>query len=163
MHTYELPWFKKQQGLFGRVLGGWSFTGVWTLNTGRLYGPSLTGVARQVANRPDVVGEWYIEPDKRTIFQYFNTAAFARPKDWTYGNSGKWVVRGPGSIDLSAFALKNIRILEKLTAQLRIESFNVANHMNLQDINTQLGNRSFGQISSVGSPRYFQSGIKLMW
>ncbi len=163
MHTYELPWFKKQQGLFGRVLGGWSFTGVWTLNTGRLYGPSLTGVARQVANRPDVVGEWYIEPDKRSIFQYFNTAAFARPKDWTYGNSGKWVVRGPGSIDLSAFALKNIRILEKLTAQLRIESFNVANHMNLQDINTQLGNRAFGQISGVGSPRYFQSGIKLMW
>lgn len=163
MHTYELPWFKKQQGIFGRVLGGWSFTGVWTLTTGRLYGPSLTAVARQVASRPDVAGEWYLEPDQRSIFRYFNTAAFARPADWTYGNSGKWVVRGPGSIDLSAFALKNIRIVEKLTAQLRIESFNAANHMNLSDINTQLGNRAFGQISGVGSPRYFQSGIKLMW
>jgi hypothetical protein len=163
MHTYELPWFKKQQGLFGRVLGGWSFTGVWTLTTGRLYSPSLTGVARQVATRPDVVGEWYLEPSQRGIFRYFNTEAFARPADWTFGNAGKWVVRGPGSIDLSAFALKNIRILEKLTAQVRIESFNVANHMNLADINTQLGNRAFGQISGVGSPRYFQSGVKLIW
>ncbi|MFN7939441.1 MAG: TonB-dependent receptor [Bryobacteraceae bacterium] len=163
MHTYELPWFRKQQGLFGRVLGGWSFTGVWTLTTGRLYGPSLTGVARQVASRPDVVGEWELPKSERNIFRYFNTGAFARPADWTYGNSGKWVVRGPGSIDLSAFALKDVHIVERVKLQLRVESFNVANHMNLQDINTQLGNRAFGQISGVGAPRYFQFGAKVIW
>ncbi|MCC6540046.1 MAG: TonB-dependent receptor [Bryobacterales bacterium] len=163
MHTYDVPWFKEQRGLLGRVLGGWSFTGVWTATTGRLYSPSLTPVARQVASRPDVVGEWRLPESERTIFRYFNTAALARPADWTFGNAGKWVLRGPGSLDLSAFALKDIRIFERLKTQLRVESFNVANHMNLSDINTQLGNRSFGQISGVGAPRYFQFGIKLLW
>lgn len=163
MHTYELPWFKGQKSLLGRALGGWSFTGVWTVTTGRLYSPSLTGVARQVASRPDVVGNWFLPADQRSLFRYFDTTAFARPKDWTYGNAGKWVVRGPGSIDLSAFALKDIRIIERLKTQLRVESFNVANHMNLQDINTQLGNRAFGQISGVGAPRYFQFGLKAIW
>jgi hypothetical protein len=163
MHTYEIPWFKAQRGLFGRVLGGWSFTGVWTGTTGRLYGPSLTAVARQVATRPNVVGDWRLPDSERTIFRYFNTAAFARPGDWTFGNAGKWVVRGPGSIDLSAFALKDVRVIERLKVQLRVESFNVANHMNLQDINTQLGNRAFGQISGVGAPRYFQFGVKAIF
>ncbi len=163
MHTYELPWFRAQRGIFGRVLGGWSFTGVWTLTTGRLYSPSLTAAARQVASRPNVVGEWRLPEDQRSLFRYFDTNAFARPADWTYGNAGKWVLRGPGSIDMSAFALKDIRIVERLRMQLRIESFNALNHMNLSDINTQLGNRSFGQISGVGSPRFFQFGAKMMW
>jgi len=163
MHTWDLPWYKNQQGILGRVVGGWSFTGVWTLAAGRLYGPALTAVARQVATRPDVVGDWYLEPEKRSIFQYFNKAAFARPKDWTFGNAGKWVVRGPGSIDLSAFALKNVRVVENVLVQLRVEAFNAMNHMNLQDINTTLGNSAFGQVSGVNSPRYFQFGAKLIW
>lgn len=163
MHTYELPWHKSQQGLWGRLLGGWSFTGVWTFASGRLYAPTLTAVARQVATRPDVAGDWYLEPSQRSIFRYFNTAAFARPKDWTFGNSGKWVVRGPGSIDLSAFALKDVRIAEQMRVQLRLEVFNAMNHLNLQDINTQLGNRAFGQVSGINSPRFIQLGGKFIW
>jgi hypothetical protein len=162
-HTWEPPWYKNQRGFMGRILGGWNVSGVWTLNSGRLFAPGLTGVPRQVASRPDVVGDWYLAPDQRSLFQYFNTAAFARPKDWTYGNSGKWVIRGPGSIDLSAFALKEIRMVEQVRVQLRLEAFNVMNHMNLGGFNTQLGNRAFGQVNDVGAPRYLQIGVKLMW
>lgn len=163
MHTYELPWYRNQQGLLGRILGGWSVTGVWTLTSGRLFGLSLTGVPRQVATRPDVVGDWYLAPEQRSLLRYFDTSAFARPKDWTYGNAGKWIVRGPGSIDLSAFLLKDVRILENLKLQFRVESFNAMNHMNLGGFNTQLGNRAFGQINDIGSPRYFQYGAKILW
>ncbi len=162
-HTYELPWYKNQQGFVGRILGGWSVSGVWTINSGRLYGPSVTGVARGVASRPNLVGDWYIQPDQRSLFSYFNTAAFARPADWTYGNSGKWIVRGPGTIDLSAFALKDVRVVERIRLQFRLEAFNAMNHMNLQDINTTLGNAAFGQISGVGGSRYLQIGAKLFW
>jgi len=162
-HTWELPWYKSQKGLLGRVLGGWSVSGVWTLTSGRLFLPSLTAVAGGVASRPNVVGDWYLEPDKRSLFAYFNTAAFARPASWTYGNSGKWVIRGPGSIDLSAFALKEVRIFEQARLQLRLEAFNAMNHMNLGGFNTQLGNRAFGQINDVGAPRYLQIGGKFMW
>jgi hypothetical protein len=35
--------------------------------------------------------------------------------------------------------------------------------MNLESINTQLGNRAFGQVSGVGAQRYLQIGAKLLW
>ncbi len=162
-HTYETPWFKSQQGFLGRILGGWSVSGVWTLTSGRLFAPTLTNVAGNVANRPNVVGDWYIDPNQRSLFKYFNTSAFARPASWTYGNSGKWVIRGPGSIDLSAFALKNVRVAEKINLQFRAEAFNAMNHMNLGGFNTQFGSSSFGQVNDVGSQRYIQIGAKLMF
>ncbi|MDQ2950510.1 MAG: carboxypeptidase regulatory-like domain-containing protein, partial [Acidobacteriota bacterium] len=87
-HTYEPPWFRAQKGFVGRILGGWSVNGVWTWNTGRLYAPTLTGAPRQVATRPNVVGNWEIPSDQRTAFRYFDPTAFARPADFTYGNSG---------------------------------------------------------------------------
>jgi len=162
-HTWDLPWYKNQRGWLGRIAGGWSVSGVWTFSTGRLFGPSVTSVARGVATRPNVVGEWYLPPEERSLFRYFRTEAFARPPDWTYGNAGKWIIRGPGSYDLSAFALKDVRILEKMRIQLRLEAFNALNHMNLESINTQLGNRAFGQVSGVGAQRYLQIGAKLLW
>lgn len=163
MHTYELPWFRSQRGLFGRVLGGWSFTGVWTLTSGRLFAPSIVAKPGRVATRPNLVGDPQLDKDQRTLGKYFNISAFADPAPWTYGNSGKWVIRGPGSIDLSAFALKDIRVLENMKIQLRVESFNAMNHMNLGGFVTQFGNSKFGEINDVGSPRYFQFGAKLIW
>jgi len=162
-HTWELPWHRAQRGLLGRLAGGWSISGVWTANTGRLFGPGLTAAPRQVATRPDVVGDWRLPESERTLFRWFRTEAFARPKDFTYGNCGKWVVRGPGTIDLGAFALKSVRIREGLNAQLRVEAFNAMNHMNLDGVNTTLGHAAFGQINSVGSQRYLQLGAKLQW
>ncbi len=162
-HTWELPWHKSQRGLLGRLAGGWSLSGVWTLATGRLFGPTVTAVARGVATRPDVVGPWYLPKSERTLFRYFNTAGFVRPPDWTYCNAGRWIIRGPGSVDLSAFALKDIAVLENMRVQLRLEAFNAMNHMNLESINTQLGHRSFGQVSGTGAPRYLQIGAKFIW
>ncbi|MDQ2949620.1 MAG: hypothetical protein M3Y27_27410, partial [Acidobacteriota bacterium] len=162
-HTYEPPWFRAQKGFVGRILGGWSINGVWTWNTGRLYAPTLTGAPRQVATRPNVVGEWEIPSDQRTAFRYFNAAAFARPPDFTYGNSGKWVIRGPGSFDLSAFALKEIRVAERATLQLRVEAFNALNHPYYTDVATQLGNSTFGQVSGVSTQRYLQLGGKFIF
>ncbi len=162
-HTYETPWFRSQKGFLGRVLGGWSLNGVWTWNTGRLYSPGLTAAPRQVATRPNVVGEWELPNDQRTLFRYFNPAAFARPADYTYGNSGKWVIRGPGSFDLSAFALKSFRVLERATLQLRVEAFNALNHPYWTDVAATLGRSDFGQVSGIATPRYLQLGAKFIF
>ncbi len=162
-HSYDLPWFKSQKGILGRIAGGWTISGMWIINSGRLYGVSMTGAPGQIASRPNLVGDWQLPADQRTIYRWFNTAAFARPAPYTYGNLGKWVLRGPGTFTTSAFALKNIRVVEKLTLQARIEAFNAMNHMDLQDINTNMGTPQFGQIGGVGTPRYFQLGLKLIY
>ena len=162
-HTYDTPWFKDQKGWMGRILGGWSINGMWTWTTGRLYSPALTSAPRQVASRPDVVGEWELPADQRTQTRYFNTAAFARPADFTYGNAGKWVVRGPGTFDLSAFALKNVRVMERATLQLRVEAFNAINHWYWTDPGTTLGRSDFGQMTGISTPRYLQLGAKFLF
>jgi hypothetical protein len=161
--TYDTPWFRAQKGLVGRVLGGWSVNSMVTWTTGRLYGPAVTSVARGVATRPNVVGDWLLPADQRTIFRYFNTAAFARPADFTFGNAGKWVLRGPGTLDVSAFAMKNIRVWERGTLQLRVEAFNAINHWYPTDLNTTLGQSNFGQVGGVSTPRYLQLGAKFMF
>lgn len=161
--TYTTPWFKNQRGFAGRILGGWSINAVTTWTTGRLYAPGLTGAPGQVANRPNVVGEWELSGDERTPFNYFNTAAFARPAAWTFGNSGKWVLRGPGTFDVSAFALKEVRILERALVQLRLEAFNALNHPYYTDLNTTLGASNFGQVAGVATQRYVQLGAKFMF
>ncbi|MCX6624358.1 MAG: hypothetical protein NTY38_25515 [Acidobacteria bacterium] len=137
--------------------------GLWMMNTGRLYSVSMTSAPGQVATRPDLVGDWRLPESQKTIFRWFNTAAFARPAAYTYGNLGKWVLRGPGTFSLSATALKEIRVVEKLRLQLRIASFNAMNHMDLQDINTNMGTAQFGQIGGVGAQRYFQFGLKMFY
>lgn len=162
-HTYEPPWFKNQKGFTGRVLGGWSVNGLWTWNTGRLYAPSLNAAPRQVATRPDLIGNWELPSDQRTLTRYFNTSAFARPADFTYGNAQKWLLRGGGSFDLSAFALKEIRIAERARLQLRLEAFNALNHPYYNDIGTTFGNSNFGQITGVATQRYIQLGGKFFW
>ncbi|MGC4055414.1 MAG: hypothetical protein QM757_41825 [Paludibaculum sp.] len=162
-HTYETPWFKGQQGIIGRILGGWERF----RRRDAHQRPPLRTHAHQCCGQcgepPERCRRLDIQPDQRSLFKYFNTAAFARPASWTYGNSGKWVTRGPGSIDLSAFALKNVRVAEKVNLQFRLEAFNALNHMNLGGFNTQLGSSSFGQINDVGTPRYLQIGAKLMF
>ncbi|MFB3827295.1 MAG: carboxypeptidase regulatory-like domain-containing protein [Bryobacteraceae bacterium] len=163
MHTWEVPWYKPQRGLLGRIAGGWSMSGIWTWNTGRLYAPGLTAAPRQVATRPDVVGEWRLDSSERTPFRWFRKEAFARPADWTYGNAGKWVLRGPGAFDFSAFALKDVRVWERFKLQARVEAFNAFNHPYWTDLNTTLGSSTFGQVGGISTMRYIQLGVKLLW
>jgi len=79
------------------------------------------------------------------------------------GNAGKWVIRGLGAFDFTAFALKDVRVLESLKLQFRLEAFNAFNHMYFDGINTQLGSRAFGQVDGTGAQRYIQLGAKLIW
>ncbi|MGH9667700.1 MAG: hypothetical protein ACRD9L_25060, partial [Bryobacteraceae bacterium] len=162
-HTYNTPWFRNQKGFLGRVLGGWSINGVWTWTTGRLYDMSLTGAPGQVATRPNVVGDWQVPGSEQTPFHYFNPAAFSRPAPYTYGNAGKFILRGPGTFDLSAFALKEVRVAERMNLQLRLEAFNALNHPYYTDLATQFGTSTFGQVGGVATQRYLQLGVKLMF
>ena len=133
------------------------------INSGRMYSVSMTSAAGQIATRPNLVGDWQLPVEQRSIYRWFNTAAFARPAAFTYGNLGRWVLRGPGTFNTSAVALKNVRIAVQAIVQFRVECFNAMNHMDLTDINTNMGTGQFGQIGGVSTPRMFQFGAKFLW
>jgi hypothetical protein len=71
------------------------------------------------------------------------------------------VLRGPGLFNLDLAAHKSFRITERITARLRLESFNLTNTPALGAPSTQVGSVAFGQISSAGTPRDNQAALKI--
>lgn len=98
--------------------------------------------------------------------RYFDTAAFAIPLTFTYGNAPPTEpdVRGPGIAyyDLSIF--KSFKVVEKLSAQIRFEGFNVFNRVQFAKPGPQVGSTALGVITvQQNQPRKLQLGIKLIF
>jgi len=165
--VYELPFGRgKPLGshwshLTNAVLGGWSLGPIVTVDTGMPLNLTVAGTPSNSGqqDRPNVVGNWRLSDP--TVREWFNTAAFVPNAPYTYGNAGRNVLRGPGVFNLDLAAHKSFRITERVTAQLRLESFNLTNTPALGAPNTQVGNVAFGQISSAGTPRDNQAALKI--
>jgi Carboxypeptidase regulatory-like domain/TonB dependent receptor len=171
--VYQLPFGQGRQfgANWNRItngfLGGWAFAPIFTVSTGLPLNitvngnPSNTGSG---ADRPNVVGNWQLA--NPSVAEWFNTAAFVANAPYTYGDAGRNVIRGPGLVDLDLALHKSFRITEKVSAQLRIESFNSTNTPALGAPNTVLGNALFGQITATAvgtSSRDNQVGLKVVF
>jgi hypothetical protein len=176
-YVYELPFFRDQKGLTGRLLGGWQFSGITTYASGVPFTVTTTAVdpagqgllaagsaAGAAGNgpRPDMIADPN-DNAPHTIAQWFNTAAFAnvpagvsRP-----GNASRGSVLGPGYGRWDLALARIIKINEGLKLQLRGEMFNIFNHTNPLNINTVLTNTQYGQVTSTRDPRLVQTGLKL--
>jgi hypothetical protein len=94
------------------------------------------------------------------IDNYLNRAAFAQPANGLLGNLPRNYAVGP------AFWQINLAISKFITfgtrrAELRLESFNLLNHFNWGDPQTNFNSSTFGKITTqAGDPRILQFGIK---
>jgi hypothetical protein len=115
-----------------------------------------TGITGQ---RPDQVLE---NPyGDKTLAQYLNPAAFADAAPGENGTHARGSVQGPAywSIDLALAKLISIGGTQSL--ELRVETFNLLNHFNWGNPQTNFDSGAFGRIQSqAGSPRILQFGIK---
>ena len=145
------------------VLGGWSLAPIYSFTSGSSLNLSVNGNPSNSGqtDRPNVIGDWRL--DNPSVQQWFNTAAFAANPLYTYGNAGRNILVGPHRNNLDAAAHKTFRINERITAQLRLESFNATNTAPLGNPNTQVGNPNFGVISSAGTQRNNQIGLKILF
>ena len=169
--VYELPFGRgKAHGanwnrFTNAALGGWSIAPIVTVDSGFPLNLTVNGNPSNSgpfgADRPNVVGDWHLSDP--TVQEWFNTAAFAKNAPYTYGDAGRNVLRGPGLFNLDLAAHKQFRITERFTAQLRLESFNTTNTPPLGAPNTIVGSPQFGQISSAGTPRDNQIGLKILF
>ena len=78
-----------------------------------------------------------------------------------YGNEQINRFRNPNFNEWDAALLKNTRIYERLNFQLRFEVYNVFNRVNLQGIDANLPDGTFGQVTSQYNPRNLQVGAKV--
>ncbi|MGH9721257.1 MAG: hypothetical protein ACRD8O_13660 [Bryobacteraceae bacterium] len=81
----------------------------------------------------------------------------------SFGNSGRNILDGPGSLAVNLSLLKDTRVSEDLNVQFRVETFNAFNRTNFNLPDLFAGSPAFGRIQSAGSPRHVQIGVKLLW
>lgn len=167
---YELPWYKKQKGFVGKLLGGWQASGIVTYNTGlpftvttSNFDPAGTGLINgNPAGRPNVT----CDPNANaphTQAQYFNISCFTTTTTSnTPGNAGRGIVFGPNTFRIDFTMAKNLRFGEHFRVQLRGEAFNILNKTNMRSFGS-LNNTStiFGSIGAVRDPRTMQFGAKI--
>jgi len=173
--VYDLPFGRGKPmlntGPAALFLGGWQFNGIAQFRSGQPFNLTVPGDVANIGNdvawfnyaRPNLVGNPRVSNPTEQV--WFNTAAFTAPV-LSFGNFGKNVLSTAGvqNIDLSLF--KKFPIKEQFSVELRIESFNTFNIMNLGEPGTTLGDPTFGRISTLATgkqPRQLQFGLKLLF
>ena len=110
--------------------------------------------------RVDVIGDPELPGSERTVDRYFGTTALAQPARFTFGNSGRDILTGPGIVNFDMSLLKNHRWGERYNVQFRFKAFNIFNTALFNERGHALGAANFGVISSAGSPRSLHFGLK---
>jgi hypothetical protein len=166
--VYELPWGKGRKhlsdNLAGRILGGWNIGAIVTLQDGSPNGMLTQNNSTNSfsgAQRADILRDPALPKDQRTLARWFDTSAFAAPTPFTFGNSPRTLLTGPGLANVDLSLIKNVAIRERFSLQVRAEAFNSFNRVNFEDPGRTLGSPQFGVISAAGASRSIQLGLKL--
>jgi hypothetical protein len=157
---YDLP-FGKGKALLANsrigsaVAGGWTLTGIFAAQTGLYFTPveSVDGSNTGTTQHPNRVGNGNLPASQRTIGHWFDTSAFRTPAPYTFGNSGRDIIEGPGFHNLDLGLSRNIRLIESASLEVRAEAFNILNTPQFALPNATLGQPTTGVISTVLNPQ----------
>jgi len=112
--------------------------------------------------RANYTGQQVFDANSRTADRWFNTAAFATPAAFTFGNVGRNTVYGPGRQTLDLALQREFAVTETIRLQVRAEAFNALNHTNLGTPNRFVNTPQFGTITEAATPgREIQLGVRL--
>jgi hypothetical protein len=173
--VYELPFSRSerwpaQHGWVAALLKNWQLSGILTLQGGRPFSPRLTTDNSNTGNvggffahdRPNVVGS--PELDNPTPERFFNTDAFAIAQRYSFGNSGRNVLIGPGLTNLDLALMKAFKLHHEQLLQARVEVFNFFNHPNFKLPESYIDNpATFGRVLAAEPARQIQFGLKYVF
>jgi len=187
-YIYQLPvgrgqrWLSGLHGVGDAVLGGWQVSGITHYATGTPFsvGFSQAGVKGVVGwwgGRADAVSGAPLYQGQQTGHdivngvQWFNPGAFAPPAQWTWGNSARDMVFGPGSYNWDMSVMKTFNMAEKVHLQFRSDFLDAFNHFNLDNPNGTIadtrdgGNAqpNAGRILGGSGYRVIQLSLRLMF
>jgi hypothetical protein len=138
------------------VLGGWRYSPIFMAHTGTPVNVTRgTNPASILPGlRPDVSGDPNIPRGDRSIYHWFNTAAFSVPSNiagnsFLPGDARRNLVIGPAYVNLDSSLAKDFKIAEKYTLDVRAEAFNTSNTVHLGGPDSSFSSGTFGQINRV--------------
>ncbi|HEX8144860.1 MAG TPA: carboxypeptidase-like regulatory domain-containing protein [Pyrinomonadaceae bacterium] len=180
-NVYDLPFGRGRRYLSGvsrwanLFVGGFQLNNIVTIQSGPVYS-IITG---ENGPRPDIIGDPTPTAAQRALGLEYNPAAFRAPTTRifvndatspTYGNLGRNTFRGQRQEYWDASLFKNLILGEVTRIQLRLQVFNVLNHVNrfvperdftfALDPNT---GRQAGRDIAISTPRQLEFGFKFIF
>jgi hypothetical protein len=177
-YVYELPWFDKQRGFVGKLLGGIQLSGIATYQTGLPFTAVTSNIDYAglglINTNPAARPNQICDPNAnapQTQQQWFDTSCIpANPAIVTTGTApilqntvgtvGRGTIEGPSTKRIDFTTTKNLRFGENIRIQLRWEIFNIFNWVNFRTIGVNNTLTTFGQVTAVRDPRTMQFGAK---
>ncbi len=169
---------------FDKIVNGWELSGtaLWqsgfpfTIFSGQ--DNSQSGILGDRADLAVSTIQQAILPGGRShaaeVAEWFNTSAFKQNAPFTFGNTGKNILRGPRYFSTDLAMVKNAKLSERFALEFRTEFFNAFNNVNfgrpdgnLSDIGytygeiTGLAGSSASNPYGTAQPRIIQFGLKL--
>jgi hypothetical protein len=146
------------------IVGGWQINTIAQAHSGLPYSISADGDIANTGNtgyeRANIVGNPGLS--KPSALEWFNTSAFAIPATYTYGNSGRNILRGPAFWNLDASLFRKFPFTENKSLEFRAEAFNLANTVILGSPGSDISAPNFGVITGTqNASRIIQFGAKL--
>lgn len=176
--VYRLPFGKSLFSTSNRVvkgiIGGWQIGSTWNFHSGSPL-LILQGGTNSPGSRPDLlvaspsstVRGNYRTPLPNGQIMYLNTSMFAEvplgPGGTTIrpGTLSRNGVFGPGGWTIDSSLFKDFRIDERATLQLRLDAFNLLNHTNFNNPETDITSSHFGVITGSAPGRALQLSAKI--
>jgi hypothetical protein len=96
---------------------------------------------------------------------WFSTSSFQQAPVNTFGTMGRNAISGPGFFNLDFSLFKKFQWKERLTFELRAESFNFTNTAIYNNPVGDISSANFGRVTSVqgGSQRQVQLGMRVLF
>jgi hypothetical protein len=147
------------------VIGGWTATLSWSLQSGTPFTMRVCGAAFDVAQgtncslRANLTG---ISPQLSDpgLQEFFNVAAFSTPASGTYGDSPRNFLIGPGSDQLNATFIRDIRLGGVRNLTLQINATNLLNNVQWLGIDTNPTSITYGEVISVRPMRAATASLR---
>ena len=161
---YELPQVRGNR-VKSAALGGWKLGVLETAQSGAVY--TVVNVANTTNAftagplRPNLLRDAELASGERTVNRWFDTAAFAAPAQFTFGNSPRSGLRGAPLITTDVTIEKGFRLSEQWRFEIRGELYNAFNKANFDVPGHVLGGPGFGVVSSADSARRVQLAARL--
>jgi hypothetical protein len=151
--------------LANAFVGGWQFQSIVNYRSGLPFTPT---VSRDVANigvggqRPNRIGSG--ELDNPTLNAWFDKTAFVVPPNFTFGNSGRGILRGDHQWNMDASLFKRFNVNGTAAIEFRAEAFNLLNSVYFNLPNTAIDTAAGGRVTSTSNAaRTLQFGLKYIF
>jgi hypothetical protein len=176
-YNYRIP-FESLFRASNRWTEGWELSGITHFSTGlpvtlvnygddSLLGAEPNGINNYGIDEPDYTGgPLNLNHNPRNGQPYFNTSQFSENALGTPGTAARRFFPGPGMDNYDMALLKNLRLTESKSLQLRLEGFNIFNRTQFfgpQSVDGNISSSTFGQVVSADPPRLVQLSVKFLF